>query len=48
MLREDVQNRLSSLIKLRGGLGLPQETDATSVMRQGRLIRELLHCWSEQ
>jgi hypothetical protein len=48
MLREDIQNRLGSLIKLGGGLGLAQEADATTVMRQGRVIPELLHCWSEQ
>jgi hypothetical protein len=48
MLREDVQNRLGSLIQLTGGLGLPGEVAATTVPGQGRVIPELHHCWTEQ
>jgi hypothetical protein len=48
MLREDIQNKLGSLIKLRGGLGLPEEADATTLVGRGIVIPELHHHWSER
>jgi hypothetical protein len=48
MLREDVQNRLDSLIQLTGELGLLREVAATAAAGQGCVIPELHHCWSEQ
>jgi len=48
MLREDVQNRLGSLIQLTGELGLLEEVAATIVAGRGHMILDLFDHWSGQ